>query len=153
MKCKTCGKNSDSEYCFQHKPRKQLQQRGEKPTLSSKKGLSVGKSPQKSSLFQKKLDKFESTIREISEMRDFFLQLWKKRAHYSEITGQYLGKEPMSTYFHHILSKEKYPQACFDEENIILLTLEEHSNVEADMYRYEEINKRRNYLLTKYERT
>lgn len=153
MKCKTCGKNSDSEYCFQHKPRKQLQQRGEKPTLSSKKGLSVGKSTQKSSLFQKKLDKFESTIREISEMRDFFLQLWKKRPHYSEVSGKWLGKEPMSTYFHHILSKEKYPQACFDEENIILLTLEEHSNVESNMYRYEEINKRRNYLLAKYERT
>ena len=86
-------------------------------------------------------------------MREFFLHVWKKRAHYSEINGQYLGKEPMSTYFHHILPKEKYPEACLDEENIILLTLEEHSNVENDMYRYEEVNKRRNYLLTKYERT
>jgi len=24
MKCKTCGKNAESEYCFQHKPRKAL---------------------------------------------------------------------------------------------------------------------------------
>jgi hypothetical protein len=73
--------------------------------------------------------------------------------HYSEVSGKFLGKEPMSTYFHHILPKEKYPEACFDEENIILLTLEEHSNVESNMYRYEEVNKRRNYLFTKYERT
>ena len=65
----------------------------------------------------------------------------------------YLGKEAMSTYFPHILAKEKYSEACLDEENIILLTLEEHSNVENDMYRYEEINKRRNYLNLKYERT
>lgn len=86
-------------------------------------------------------------------MREFFLLYWKKMPHYSEVSGKFLGKEPLSVFFHHILPKEKYPEACLDEENIILLTLEEHSNVESDMYRYEEVNKRRNYLLTKYERT
>ena len=131
MKCKTCGKNSDGEYCFQHKPRKQLQQCGIKPSLTAKKVVSDG----------------------YIQQREMFLDIWKKRAHYSEISGQYLGKEPMSTYFHHILPKEKYPEACLDEENIILLTLEEHSNVENDMYRYEEVNKRRNQLNLKYERT
>ena len=79
-----------------------------------------------------------------------FLDIWKKRRHYSEVSGDYLGKEPMSTYFHHILAKEKYPEACLDEENIILLTLEEHSNVENDMYRYDEINDRRISLKEKY---
>ena len=131
MKCKTCGKNSDGEYCFQHKPRKQLQQCGIKPSLTAKKVVSDG----------------------YIQQREMFLDIWKKRAHYSEISGQYLGKEPMSTYFHHILPKEKYPEACLDEENIILLTLEEHSNVENDMYRYEEVNERRNQLNLKYERT
>ena len=131
MNCKTCGKKSDSDYCFQHKPRKQLQQCGIKPSLTSKKGVSDG----------------------YIQQREMFLDIWKKRAHYSEISGQYLGKEPMSTYFHHILPKEKYPEACLDEENIILLTLEEHSNVENDMYRYEEVNERRNQLNLKYERT
>jgi hypothetical protein len=129
MKCKTCGKNSDSEYCFQHKPRKQLQS-GKKPSLTAKKKVSDGKSHQ---------------------MREMFLDIWKKRPHKSEVSGTYLGKEPMSTYFHHILAKEKYPEACLDEENIILLTLEEHSNVENDMYRYEEVNIRRNLLKLKYE--
>jgi hypothetical protein len=130
MKCKTCGKNSDSDYCFQHKPRKQLQ--SGRPSLTTKKKVSDGKSHQ---------------------MREMFLDIWKKRAHKSEVSGTYLGKEPMSTYFHHILAKEKYPEACLDEENIILLTLEEHSNVENDMYRYEEVNNRRNQLNLKYERT
>jgi hypothetical protein len=88
-----------------------------------------------------------------NQQRDMFMNIWKKKRHYSEVSGVYLGKEPMSTYFHHILPKEKYPEACLDEENIILLTLEEHSNVENDMYRYEEVNKRRNHLLTKYERS
>ena len=83
-------------------------------------------------------------------MQNFFLAIWKKRAHYSEITGQYLGKEPLSTYFHHILPKSKYPEACLDEENIILLTLLEHEQVEMDMYRYEEVNRRREQLIKKY---
>ena len=83
--------------------------------------------------------------------REFFLSIWKKRPHKSEVSGVYLGSEPMSTYFHHILPKEKYPEACLDEENIVLLSLEEHSNVENDMYKYEEVNRRRKQLKIKYE--
>ena len=86
-------------------------------------------------------------------MQQFFLKIWKKRLHLSEISGLPLVGEPLSVYFHHILPKEKYPQAALDEENIILLTLEEHNQVESDMYRYEEVNKRRELLKLKYERT
>ena len=132
MKCKTCGANAESEYCFRHKPRKPL--------------------PKTSSGFAKKLDKSEEEIRKISELRDLFLQIWKKRSHYSEVSGKWLGKEPSTVFFHHILSKEKYPGACLDEENIILLTLEEHEQVELDMYRYEEVNQQRKYLLNKYSK-
>jgi hypothetical protein len=138
MKCKTCGKNADSEYCFAHKSRK---------PLSSGKGLS-SKMSVISSIKAKNVHNDGH-----NQQRDMFMNIWKKKRHYSEVSNTYLGSEPMSTYFHHILPKEKYPDACLDEENIILLTLEEHSNVENDMYRYEEVNKRRNYLLTKYERS
>jgi hypothetical protein len=139
MKCKTCGKNADSEYCFAHKSKKPLPSSG-KGLTSKKMFNSSNKTPQSNN------DGYKL-------QRDMFLSIWKKRKHHSEVSGVYLGKEPMSTYFHHILPKEKYHDACLDEENIILLTLEEHSNVENDMYRYEEVNKRRNHLLTKYERT
>lgn len=132
MKCKTCGKNSESEYCFLHKPKKQLQQR---VLPTSNKG--VGKSTQKSK---------EKTL----EMQNFFLSIWNIKPHKSEISGQYLGKEPLSIYFHHILPKSKYPEACLDEENIILLSLSEHEQVEIDMYKYEEVNKRREQLKIKY---
>ena len=130
-KCKTCGKNCDGEYCFQHKPKK---------GLSASKGFKV-KVPEK------------SPITEIKPMQEFFMKIWKKRLHYSEVSMDYLGREPLSVFFHHILPKEKYPEAAFDEENIILLTLEEHNQVESDMYRYEEVNKRRDLLKLKYERT
>jgi hypothetical protein len=137
MKCKTCGKNADSEYCFAHKSRK--------PLPSSGRGL-ISKM---SVISNKKFNNVQNNER-FTEMRDFFISIWKKRSHKSEVSGVYLGKEPMSTYFHHILPKEKYPEACLDEENIILLTLEEHNNVENDMYKYEEVNKRREQLKIKY---
>jgi hypothetical protein len=139
MKCKTCGKNADSEYCFAHKSRK---------PLPSGRGLTS----KMSSISNKKTNSVQNKEHFI-EMRNFFLSIWKKRPHKSEVSGTYLGSEAMSTYFHHILPKEKYPEACLDEENIVLLSLLEHSNVENDMYKYEEVNKRRNYLLKKYERT
>ena len=78
--------------------------------------------------------------------------LFRSRRHYSEVSGKFLGNEPLSVFFHHILPKNKYPDFCLDEENIIFLTLEEHDQVEMDIYRYEEINERRKYLIDKYER-
>jgi len=130
MKCKICGKNAETEYCFLHKQKKPL-------AVSSK-----------------KLDKSKFSAgrtEEISKMQEFFLQIWRKRLHYSQVSMDYLGKEPLSVFFHHILPKEKYPQAALDEENIILLTLEEHDNVERDIYKYPEINRRRDKLKIKYE--
>lgn len=126
--CKTCGKNCEGEYCFKHKPRKRI------PAQNLTKPV-----------------KKEKVIREISEMQEFFLQIWKKKLHYSEVSMDYLGREPLSVFFHHILPKEKYPEAALDEENIILLTLDEHTNVESDIYRYEEVNKRRDKLKKKYD--
>lgn len=125
MNCKVCGRKSDSEYCFAHKPRK--------PLPKAKKNL-------------KGYKKETST----DEMRNFFLSIWKKRSHFSEVSGKFLGKEPLTIFFHHILPKGKYPEAEFDEENIILLTWEEHDQVEMDIYRYEEVNNKRNYLKLKY---
>jgi 5-methylcytosine-specific restriction endonuclease McrA len=128
-KCKTCGKNCEGEYCFQHKPRKPLKA---------------------TSGFTKSVKK-EDPIRKNIEMKDFFLQIWKDRPHKSEISGLPLGSEPLSTFFHHILPKNKYLEASLDEENIILLTWEEHDQVESDTTRYEEVNKRREQLKKKYD--
>jgi hypothetical protein len=118
--CKRCGKKAESEFCFRCKPRKKL--------------VSTNK---------RKVDSY-------AEMLEFFLMVWSKRTHVSEVSGEHLGKEPLTVFFHHILPKEKYPEAAFDEENIILLTLDEHTKVENDMYKYEEVNKRREQLKIKY---
>ena len=81
----------------------------------------------------------------------FFLSIWAKRRHFSEIDGTFLGTECLTVYFHHILEKNKYKQAEFDEDNIILLTWQQHDQVGLDMHYYEEINKRREKLKIKYE--
>jgi hypothetical protein len=127
MKCKICGKNAETEYCFLHKKRKPL-----------------------AIALRKKLDNLEEKHRKYSDQAHFFLRIWGSRPHFSEVSGDYLGKEPLTVFFHHILPKEKYPQAAMDEENIILLTLQEHDQVEMDMYRYDEVNNRREKLLIKY---
>ena len=148
MNCKICGANANSEYCFKHKPRTQLK-KGSKPTLNSKKGFSVGKSNQMSVISSKNKE-FVQNNGQLSVMKQFFMEIWKERIHKSEVSNTSLY-EPVSTaYFHHILPKSKYPKAKFDKDNIILLSLDEHSNVENDIYKYEEINKRRKQLKTKY---
>jgi hypothetical protein len=134
--CKTCGKKCDKEYCFQHKPRKPLAKKNTKGWVSKDNS-----------------EKFGEKLARIVDMQNFFLQIWKKRQHLSEISGLPLIGEPLSVYFHHILPKEKYPEAALDEENIILLTLNEHDQVESDIYRFEEVNKRREQLIKKYEGT
>lgn len=128
--CKTCGKKCDGEYCFKCKPIK---------PITTNKGFKE-KVPEKHS------------ITKMNPMKDMFLRIWKKRSHKSEISGIYLGSEALSTYFHHILPKNKYPEAALDQENIILLTLNEHDQLESDIYKYEEVNKRREQLKLKYER-
>lgn len=116
-------------------------------------GMCKNHSP-KTSIFSRRTNisstKEKQKEEEVSVMRDFFLSIWNKRPHRSEISNTYLGNEPLTVFFHHILPKSKYEDAALDEENIILLTLDEHTNCENDMYRYEEINRRREYLIKKY---
>lgn len=83
-------------------------------------------------------------------MMEFFRIIWNKRAHVSEVSGEKLMSSLSSLYFHHILPKSKTYNASFDESNIIILSPEEHMNVELNKFRYEEINKRREMLLKKY---
>jgi len=139
-KCKIEGCNNPiwgSGLCASHKPRKQL--------------MSNGKPMRKVRLSILSEELIDECKKELAEMHLFFLEIWKKKPHKSEVSGESLGSEPLSIFFHHILPKEKYPEASLDQENIILLTLDEHTNVENNMYKYEEVNNRREQLKKKYE--
>jgi len=125
-KCEICGATCEEEKCFRHKSKKPL------PKIN------------------KKLKKEDDGLDRIVIRNTFFETIWNKRKHRCEVTGTILTPPILSTYFHHILPKSKYPELEYVEENIILLYPEIHDNVEIDMYRYEEINKRREQLKTKY---
>jgi hypothetical protein len=120
--CKICGRNCEGEYCFYHKPRKPLKNTTKK--YSSE---------------------------ETKKMMNFFLSLWRERTHKSELSGDKLSSPPSSLYFHHILPKRDYKEAAHDKDNIILVTMDEHGNVERDPNKYETINNKRKALLKKYK--
>lgn len=86
----------------------------------------------------------------IDDMKELFLEIWMKKPHVSEISGKKIYGEPKSIYFHHILPKSIYPLAALDEENIIILTFEEHQKVENNPNLYSIINEKRKFLFIKY---
>ncbi len=114
----------------------------------------IGKKPMKKSSNFIRKKKSRASVKQnqdnIKIMHEFFQRIWNKRMHRSEVSGEYLGKEPLTIYFHHIIPKSKFPEGMYDEDNIILLTGDEHGNVESDMFIYDEVNKRRELLLKKY---
>lgn len=134
-KCIKCGANVlEGNLCWKHK----------------------NKSPLKRSKIPSKSPVSKVNVAKNTQMKDFFLDIWKERPHYSEISQQFLGNEPKTLYFHHIILKsdKKYREVGrYDRENIILLTADEHQMVHLDMYKYEEINKRRELLLIKYNKS
>jgi 5-methylcytosine-specific restriction endonuclease McrA len=67
--------------------------------------------------------------RQISDMNLFFLQIWdKKKKHDCENCGKWLGNEPLSYMFDHLLEKSKHPELKYEEQNIMLVCLECHDN-------------------------
>lgn len=103
---------------------------------------------------KKTQEELEEIRREIQKQNDFFLEIWEERKingkNYSEVSGKRIYGQCRTIYMHHILPKSKYPHLKYKKDNIIILTFEEHQRVEQDMYYYDEINKRREQLKTKY---
>lgn len=109
-KCKTCGRNCEGSHCFLHKPKKHLTIR--------------------TGFRNKPQEKREDGRPIASEMNLFFLSIWNKRKHYCENCKKWLGNEPLSYMFDHVLPKYKHEDLKFEKENIILVCLECHDNKE-----------------------
>jgi 5-methylcytosine-specific restriction endonuclease McrA len=61
-----------------------------------------------------------------SKMKEFFLQCWKEKSHYCEECNKFLGNEPKTYMFDHLLEKSKYPELAFEKNNIMITCLECH---------------------------
>lgn len=85
-----------------------------------------------------------------------FIHIWMTRPHFSEVSGNPLGNEMMSYFFSHVLSKGAEPAAKLDQENILLMTLEEHQTWENHKYDirnhpdWRHVFKREEYIKIKY---
>lgn len=66
--------------------------------------------------------------------KDLFLEIWAERDHISELSGQYLGDEPNAFFFAHILGKGAYPKLKFSKENIMLVTQDEHWQLDQNTH-------------------
>lgn len=112
QKCRNCDKNCENgDLCFKCKPRK--------PFPKIRKGTL-------------RINGEEITQKEAEQgliMREFFLYFWKTRPiHNCENCGKWLGSEPLSYMFDHLLEKSKYPELKYEPINICYLCLECHDN-------------------------
>lgn len=71
----------------------------------------------------KDVEKKKYTIKQFN----LFYDIWAKRRHYCESCGLWLGNEPLSIFFDHLLEKSKYEQFALMEENIFLCCYNCHS--------------------------
>src|SRR5260221_3914991 len=91
----------------------------------------------------KSQEKITKEKEDSNKMKELVTIIWNKRKHFSEVSGIYLGFHASTLYFHHIIPSRKCEQGKYDEDNIILLTGDEHSSVESNIYKYEIINEKR----------
>jgi hypothetical protein len=81
----------------------------------------------------------------------FYQKIWEKRSHICYETGEYLGLEPRTYMFHHVLEKEKYPKYRHREWNIVLVTGDVHTLAHSNIEKTPKIKRLREQLLKKYE--
>jgi hypothetical protein len=62
-------------------------------------------------------------------------------------TGKQLPSPPLTTYFHHVLPKSKYPEFRLCEWNILLLHPEVHDQAERNIDKTPKVKAYRDQLL------
>jgi len=73
----------------------------------------------------------------------FYKEVWDASPHVCQCgCGRKLGKEPLTTFFHHLLPKAKYPQFRHTFENIMVLCPDCHTQAESDLDKVPEVRRR-----------
>lgn len=97
---------------------------------------------------QEEIDKNKAHIQ---KRNNFFLSIWSERKHFCENCDKFLGHEPKTYHFDHILEKgkEKYSHLEFEKDNIMLLCFSCHEKKTNGFYS-ELIQNKINNLKIKY---
>lgn len=78
----------------------------------------------------------------------FYADIWAASPHRCQCgCGVNLGKEALTTMFHHVLPKSTYPQFRHTPENIMILHPNCHTSVEVSLDNRPEVKKRKQELI------
>jgi len=80
----------------------------------------------------------------------FFYLILQSREKESEISGTKLYGSLRSTWFHHIYPKSKYPELRYCPDNIIMVTEDEHNEIEHGKT-FPELERRKKAIASQYE--
>jgi len=100
------------------------------PLKKSNTPLSRGTGLKKTSKLKAKVktqEEKDQQKKDIEKMWTMFREIYQERGPYSEISGEYLGPEPLSWMFDHLLEKSRYPEIKYEKWNILMVTFAEHS--------------------------
>lgn len=76
---------------------------------------------------KKSKEEIEENRKEIEKQNEFFLEIWKERKHNCIGCYKWLGFEPKTYMFDHLLEKSKYPEFKYDRNNIVFVCLDCHA--------------------------
>ena len=77
--------------------------------------------------------------------KEFYKEIWDASPHVCQCgCNQRLGKEPLTSFFHHLLEKAKYPQFRHEHINIMILHPYCHNAYHSMSSNRPEVVKRRN---------
>lgn len=101
----------------------------------------------------KKKQKTLPELKKISEKDKLFYQeIWEERPHVCFETGEYLGEEPFTLFFHHVLAKgaRAYKQFRHYKWNIVLVNRQTHSQVELNIDKCPKIKQYREQIIKQH---
>ena len=88
----------------------------------------------KSDQIGKRTKKKSSKTKKSSGQKELFIEIWNEREHVSELSGKHLGNDMNAWFFAHILSKGSNPHLKLNKDNIMLLTQEEHWQLDQNTH-------------------
>jgi 5-methylcytosine-specific restriction endonuclease McrA len=84
--------------------------------------------------------------------KEFYIQIWAASPHFCQCgCHARLGKEPLTTMFHHLLFKSKYPDLRHTPENIMILLPACHNAYHANPLNRPEVTRRQQEVIKLYE--
>lgn len=106
---------------------------------------------------RKKSEKQKSRLGEQKLLQEtdwrFYLEIWDEREHICFETDEYLGDEPQTLFFHHVLEKgiRRYKKYRHCKWNIVLISWQVHDQVGMDIDRCPRIKAYHDKLIKQIE--